>query len=134
MDVRESKIFLLLYPYKDKINSLIPDDVIREYILSEVLSPTCVPFEQMKKILHHEFFNRFDNDFASLVTLYSFVSNLYLNEFWNYDFVPYEDREFIADSCAALLDMVDDSLIRYVMSLSGYVRITNQYDVHVWTR
>ena len=99
-----------------------------------MLSPTCAPYEQMKKILHHEFFNRFDNDFASLVTLYSFVSNLYLSEFWNCDFVPYEDREFIADSCAALLDMVDDSLIRYVMSLSGYVMITNQFDAHVWTR
>lgn len=132
MDIKE---FLLLYvPYKDKIDSLIPDDVIREYILSEVLSPTCVPFEQTKKILHHEFFCRFDNDVASLVTLYSFVSNLYLSEFWNYDFVPYEDREFIADSCAALLDMVDESLIYYVMSLSGYVRITNQFDAHVWTR
>lgn len=54
MDIKE---FLLLYvPYKDKIDSLIPDDVIREYILSEVLSPTCVPYEQTKKILHHEFF------------------------------------------------------------------------------
>ena len=131
MDIKE---FLLFYvPYKNKIDSLIPDDVIREYILSEVLCPTCVPFEQVKKILHHEFF-KFDNDFAALVRLYSFVSNLYLSEFWNYDFVPYEDREFIADNCAALLDMVDESLIRYVMTLSGYVRITNQYDVHVWTR
>ncbi|CDD64228.1 unknown [Firmicutes bacterium CAG:882] len=132
MDIKE---FLLLYvPYKDKIDSLIPDDVIREYILSEVLSRTCFPYEQTKKILHHEFFCRYDNDVASLVTLYSFVSNLYLSEFWNYDFVPYDDRVFIADNCAALLDMVDEFLISYVMSLSGYVRITNQYDVHVWTR
>lgn len=132
MDIKE---FLFLYvPYKYKINSLIPDTVIREYILSEVLSPTCVPFEQMKKILHHEFFCRFDNDVASLVTLYSFVSNLYLSEFWNLDFVPYEDRDAISDNCAVLLDMVDESLIRYVMSLSGFVRINNQYDVRVWTR
>lgn len=132
MDIKE---FLLLYvPYKEKIDSLIPDDVIREYILSEVLSPTCIPFEQMKKILHHEFFFRYDNDVAGLVTLYSFVSNLYLSEFWDYDFVPYDDRVFIADNCAALLDMVDEFLINYVMSLSGYVRITNQFDAHVWTR
>mgnify|MGYP004686990631 CR=1 FL=1 len=132
MDIKE---FLLLYvPYKDEIDSLIPDDVIREYILSEVLSPTCVPFEQTKKILHHEFFCRYDNDVAGLVTLYSFVSNLYLNEFWNLDFVPCEDRDAISDNCAALLDIVDEWLIRYVMTLSGYVRITNQFDAHVWTR
>lgn len=132
MDIKE---FLLLYvPYKDKIDSLIPDDVIREYILSEVLSPTCVPFEQTKKILHHEFFCRYDNDVAGLVTLYSFVSNLYLSEFWNLDFVPYADRDAISDNCAALLDMVDEWLIRYVMTLSGYVRITNQFDAYVWTR
>ena len=132
MDIKE---FLSLYvPYKNKIDSLIPDTVIREYILSEVLNPTCVPFEQVTKLLCHEYFCRFDNNIASLVVLYSFVSNLYLSEFWNLDFVPYEDRDAISDNCAALLDMVDESLIRYVMSLSGYVRITNQYDAHVWTR
>lgn len=132
MDIKE---FLLLYvPYKDKIDSLIPDTVIREYILSEVLNPTCVPFEQVTKLLCHEYFCRFDNNIASLVALYSFVSNLYLSEFWDYDFVPYDDRVFIADSCAALLDMVDEFLIHYVMSLSGYVRISNQFDAYVWTR
>ena len=132
MDIKE---FLLVYvPYKNKIDSLIPNDIIREYILSEVLNPTCVPFEQLKKILHHEFFYRFDDDFVSLVALYSFVSNLYLSEFWNFDFIVKEDRNAISDNCAALLDMVDESLIQYIMSLSGYMRITNQFGAHVWTR